>query len=788
MQKVGKMKQKHTSTSDFLQNCASHVANLLRDAITPHKPLTVTEWAEENRILTSEGSSEPGRYRVSRTPFAKEIMDSLSVNSIVQKTVWMAGSQVSKAIDILTPIPTRDGWKVMDEIEIGDVVYDENGKECNVLGVSSTKYGQDCYRFRFSDGSIIIADKYHLWTLITDTGLRIEGTSESIYESMYNFTFYLPDGSGRTVESVTETNTTPVKCIKTDSQSELYLAGLGKIPTHNTESGLNWMGYIMDFAPAPTLFVINDKEMVEEVVKTRVDPMIKNVTSIHEKIRNMDVRGRGDTRRMKQFPGGYISFIGANNPGKLANKPIRFVYLDEIDRFPYDVGGEGDAVNLAITRTRTFKSKRKILITSTPTIEGASRIADEYRNTDMRKFFVPCPYCGHMQELVWGQIKYTLDNHDNILEVWYECLECSQKIYNHQKDKMLKGGEWRATNPDFKDKTVRGYHLSALYAPVGWDSWEDYVSQYLQSKTSDTKMKTFWNTVLGLPYERVGDVPNWEVLFERSTNSRYERGIVPNEALFLTAGADVQGDRIECEVVGWGREGKSYSIDYYVFAGDTKDPNSKAWQGLADVLRYSFPREDGHVMHVAKMAVDRGYRSSVVDTFCMRYSRERVHPIHGKGRNAENMQIPISNKRQVSIKVNKNTRRTVSGYFFYIVGSSHLKDELYGRLNLPFPSDARSYPYGWCFFPNNYDQNYFRMLTAERYVPPSRAGERGKWVCSDGVRNEAIDCRNYARAMAYAIGYDEFNEDDYKQLESQFTQPLIKSANRRRVIHPGVSI
>lgn len=625
------------------------VESLLHKAIKPQKPLTVTEWAEANRLLTSDTSSEPGRYRMERTPYLREIADSLSISSPYRKIVFMAGAQVGK-----------------------------------------------------------------------------------------------------------------------------------------TETGNNWIGYVIDYAPAPMMMVFSDKELAKEQSKIRIDPLIQSTPQLREKVSNARDKGRSDTRLMKEFPGGYLAIVGAQSPAGLRSKPIRFAYEDEVDSYKGDVGGEGDPTGLVRARMATFRGREKEFLTSTPTLVGSSRIANEFYETDMRKYFVPCPYCGKMQVLDFDRMRWS-ERNNQAVDVFYECEACAGHIRNHHKTSMLKNGEWRATNLSPKATDSIGFHLSALYSPVGWKSWEDCVTQYLSAQRDETKMKVFYNTVLGLPYEQIGTAPNWERLYNISARSSYQRGNVPRDGMLITAGADVQGDRIECEVVAWGMHRQSFSIDYHVFPGKTSDPQSDAWIMLQSLIDKQYVREDGAIMTIRTLAVDRGYNRHAVDAFCRKFVGNRVIPVHG----SDSLLIPISRPRQLSVTLPGKQKVRVQGYFFYNVGSSFLKEELYSRLNLEYPKSDTKFPEGWCMFPSDYDQEYFKQLTAELYSPPAKAGAIGKWTLPSHRRNEALDCRNYARAAASLLQIETFTFEDWQKIDGKIREGKMaqkKEKSGRRVLNNGIKV
>jgi phage terminase large subunit GpA-like protein len=230
--------------------------------------------------------------------------------------------------------------------------------------------------------------------------------------------------------------------------------------------------------------------------------------------------------------------------------PAQYVFLDEVDGYPEDVDEEGSPIELVEARQRTF-ARRKRAKVSTPTIEGRSAIAAAYEASDQRRYFVPCPHCGEMQTLEFGQLVWTrrLLSPDRAA---YECVACHELIQNHQKTWMLAHGEWRATATEPCSGRIRGYHLNALYAPVGWMSWGEIAVAFTKAYKDPAKHRVFVNTVLGQTWNlQGGEAPAWEPLLKRREN--YAIGTVPAGALFLTAGVDVQKDRLVYEVVGWGR-------------------------------------------------------------------------------------------------------------------------------------------------------------------------------------------------------------------------------------------
>ena len=368
----------------------------------PPKKQTVSEWADENRILSTDYSAEAGRWKTDRARYQREIMDAFTQPGIWQ-IVIMTSSQVGKALDIETPIPTIDGWKAIKDIEPGDAVYDENGKICSVVAVSPIWEDRYCYELTFSDDSKIVADAEHLWTVELDYGPPKTISTEEISRTFKSKngkrnTYAIPvckpiETERRRIIYVRPVESRPTKCIMVDSESHLFLAGKSMIPTHNSEIQLNMMGYAIDNDPGPILYVQPTESMAEDYSKRRVAPMIAACPRLREKVNAAKGRDSGNTISMKTFPGGSLAIIGSNSPAELASRPVRYIFMDETDRFPASAGTEGDPQELAERRTETFRSNRKIVKTSTPTIKGKSSMERSYMNGTQEEWHTQCPNC-----------------------------------------------------------------------------------------------------------------------------------------------------------------------------------------------------------------------------------------------------------------------------------------------------------------------------------------------------------------------------------------------------------
>ncbi len=528
-----------------------------------------------------------------------------------------------------------------------------------------------------------------------------------------------------------------------------------------TECGNNWIGYVIHMAPGPMMAVAPTVELAKRNSKQRIDPQIDETPELRELVKPARARDSGNTILSKEFRGGILVMTGANSAVGLRSMPARYLFMDEVDGYPGDVEGEGDPILLAERRSATFQKRRKIFLVSTPTTKGVSRIQREFENSDQRYFHVPCPHCEHFQPLRFTQLRW---HEGKPQEAQYACEECGALIDEHHKTQMLARGRW-VKSAESDGRTV-GYHLSSLYSPVGWFSWGDAAEMFENAQANPELMKGFVNTVLGEPYEEEYEAPEWKRLYER--RETYAMGMVPEGGLFLTAGADVQKDRIECEVVAWGRQKESWSVDYHVLSGDTAMP--EVWEKLEELLRRDFHHAGGGTLPIRVLAVDSGYATQDV------YGWVKTHPqaswggsgarassprtvVAVKGRDTETALILSVSKADVGSKKR--------GLRVWNVSGPIAKMELYRWLKLDRPTkDDEPFPPGTCHFPE-YAEEYFKQLTAEKRVIKLHKGfPRASWEKDPTRHNEALDCRVYARAAASIYGLDRFSDRQWQQMEA----------------------
>ena len=483
-----------------------------------------------------------------------------------------------------------------------------------------------------------------------------------------------------------------------------------------TELINNIIGYFIDYDPSPIMLLMPTIDLAQSYSKKRLAPMIRDTPTLREKVKDAKSRDSDNTLMEKGFPGGYIALTGANSPTGLSSRPIRILLADEVDRFPVSAGIEGDPLSLAEKRTKTFWNKKKFFV-STPTEKGISRIEKEYEKSSKEEWCLPCPKCGKHQPLTWAQIVFE--------DITHECKYCKERSTEFEWKKGK--GKWIADCPENIKR--RGFHLNALASP--WETWENIIEEFKEAKKNGPEaLKTWVNTTLGESWEdNEGEgADNRELLSRRE---EYESE-VPNQVLILTAGVDVQDDRLELEVVGWGVGKESWGIEYKVFYGDPGQ--DIVWNMLDQELDRTFLYENGEGLKIICTCIDSGgHYTTEVYKFCKIRESRRVFAIKGIGGYGK----PF---------INKATRNNRERAALFSIGVDAGKEVILARLKI---KDEGPH---YCHFPINpekgYTPEYFEALTSEKRVIKYKKGiATFEWVKKNStIRNEAFDLRNYANA------------------------------------------
>jgi len=495
-------------------------------------------------------------------------------------------------------------------------------------------------------------------------------------------------------------------------------------------------GFFIHQDPAPVLVVQPRVEDAEDYSVTEIEPMLRDTPVLKEIVGDLKKKDSKQKINKRMFRNGAsMAFVGANSPGGFRRITARVVMFDEVDGYPVmGAGKEGDQIKLGIKRTESFWN-RKIIMGSTPTVKGESRIEKSYANSDQRKYFVPCPHCGEYQVLEWGGpdtpygMKWDKDESGvGIPEsVFYVCKATGCVIHEIDKDEMVERGEWRATKP-FTGHA--GFHIWAGYSLFVNAAWHKLVAEWLEVKDDPLMRQTFVNLVLGETYEDRGD----RALQEDKLAARCEvwGAEVPDGVAVVTVGVDTQGDRFECEVVGWGMNEESWSIDFEIISGDMETPD--IWSRLDAYLKRIWYRADGRGFEVMAVCHDSGgHHTQKVYDFAKARIGRRVWAIKGES--------AVGGKRSPVWPTKTPSKRNKSSFRPVIIGVNAAKDSVRSRLHLVEKGA------GYMHFPVDRDINYFAQLTSERSVRKTSGGQHYRvWELPPGRANEALDCRVYAYA------------------------------------------
>ena len=575
-------------------------------AVRPRGRLSVGQWADNHRILTSKGSGEVGRWRTSRNPMLREIMECLSVHS-----------------------PVREIW-VMKSSQVGA-----------------------------------------------------------------------------------------------------------------TELSVNWIGYTMEYAPGPMMVLMPTLDARDSWKTQKLNPLLTDTPCIRDMLGGQRSRDAANNKELIDFPGGILFLSGGNSPNSYAQKSARNLMMDDLDRFPTAVGDEGDPVELARSRVKSFV-RHKLLFISTPTIKGASLIERGYEAGDQRKYHVACPHCDQRQVLHWAQIRASED----IKSAYYIC-ENGCVIDEYYKTSMLAGGGWVAEHPERK---VRSYHISALYAPIGLGpSWLDLVLHFKRVHLDPVQLKTFINQNLGEAWEDQSEKLKSHELAKRAGD--FSLGTIPPGVLAITAGIDTQDKWLAITLLGWGAPSHEHGparlwvLDWAEIQGDTANP--QVWNELEAYLHRPLINSYGKSLRIRAAGIDsRGHRAEEVKNFVMRQSlKVQVYAVQGS---TSRLGRAIAQTGSVPTKTNSG-KLLRHGYMLWNVGTEYCKDHIFANLS----ADGERSPDERVFnFPQGLETEYFDGLLSEVYDP-----DKKRYVQRLGakyLRNEPLDCFDAETEVLTVAGWKLF--------------------------------
>jgi phage terminase large subunit GpA-like protein len=494
------------------------------------------------------------------------------------------------------------------------------------------------------------------------------------------------------------------------------------------------VGYFIHQDPSPILIVQPRVEDAEDYSRTEIVPMLRDTPVLAEIAGDLKAKDANQRILKRVFRNGAsISFVGANSPGGFRRITARVVAFDEVDGYPVGgAGDEGDQISLGTKRTESFWN-RKIILGSTPTIKGLSRIEKSWTDSDQRRFHVPCPSCGHMQVLKWQNLTWNKDHDDRgkTVKHYPETAHfiCEAKgciIEEHEKPAMINAGVWVAEK-NFVGHA--GFHIWAGYSLFPNAAWRYLVEEFLRVRKDPALLKTFVNLVLGETWEDEGEKADAGSLINRG--EAYDHRTLPDHVIALTAGVDVQGDRLEVQVIAWGVGEESWPCLYEVLHGDPAQ--GKVWDELDTVLLETYQTDAGRSLRIKSACIDTGYHTASVFSFCRNRRTRRVFAVKGQSGSR-----PIWPKRGSKSKTND---------IVFMIGVDTAKEAIYGRLRAQHPGP------GYVHFPREaaFDEEYFAQLTAEQVVTRYREGRPYRVWVPMRPRNEVLDTFVYALAALRAL-------------------------------------
>ena len=482
-----------------------------------------------------------------------------------------------------------------------------------------------------------------------------------------------------------------------------------------TEMLLNVIGFHIHHDAAPILLVQPTLEMAQAFSKDRLAPMLRDTPALKYKVKDPRSRDANNTTTHKVFTGGHISLVGSNSAAGLASRPIRVVLCDEVDRYPSSAGSEGSPILLARKRSATFHN-RKMVMVSTPTNKGTSMIESQYQESDQRQFFVPCEDCGTVQTLKWANVQWEKNKPET---AFYNCEACGSVWDDPKRNRAVRKGEWVAT-ADFTG--IAGFHINGLYSP--WTVLADAVRDFLVAKKAPDTLRVFVNTFLAETWEDQGETVG-DIDFQSREDDWGET--VSDDIVVVTAGVDVQDDRLELEIVGWGRDEESWSLGYKTLYGDPSTPH--LWNDLDNILKVAYTTESGRQLGIRAACIDSGgHYTQAVYNFVRPREGRRIFAIKGMG----GEQRPL---------VSRPTKNNIGKIKLFAVGTFPIKELIFSRLRV------QSEGAGYCHFPAGRSDEYYQQLAnSEKIVTKYQKGFPRRDFVKTRTRNEALDCRVYAYA------------------------------------------
>ena len=546
-----------------------------------------------------------------------------------------------------------------------------------------------------------------------------------------------------------------------------------------SEIGINLLGYVVDVQPSPILIVLPTIEEAQRYNRIKLQPAIEATPALRAKVKDVKSRdATGSTTAHKRFRGGFAQITGANASAGLQMVSVRVLIAEELSEWPAEAGDRGDPLEQAERRTLAWSDRAKRFNVSTPGLKGLCRITAKWEASDQRRYYVPCPHCGDFQALGWGQVKWKSAARPHGAHLICAAHGCV--IEEHDRARMLAGGRWVPTwptddgvrpppvlTPAEIERTIArgsggrepGFHIWQAYSP--FVALDDTVADWLDAEGNPEREKVFSQQDLGEAWEESGEAPDLEGLAKQRFD--YPAGTLPPGALVLTGMVDVQADRLEWAVYGWGIGMTGWLIDHGIVPGDTA--TDAPWRDLDPVIGRTFPDANGRTWPVEAWGVDTGYNTHRAYQFCR--ARPRLFALKGDSQKGHLAPMFAFTPSHQDVR-DKETRRRIGSVRLYLIGTHQLKSWVYAALRRTLDGPDKEtgiYPQGGLRFHQGCDENFFEQLTSE-YIEEieGRDGRlRRIWRVRKGRRNEQLDLVVGARALAAQQRLDLWTRDKWAQ-------------------------
>lgn len=539
----------------------------------------------------------------------------------------------------------------------------------------------------------------------------------------------------------------------------------------------NWLGRIIDVDPSPVIGLFAKTDAAREYGQEKFTPMVTVTPRLTEKVDVRTSRKDGNRALFKKFPGGFLKLVGSNSPSNVKSTPCPRVFVEEPDDASANVAKQGDSIKLLEERTKTY-ARRKVVFGGTPSVKGISAIEAAYLTGDQRRFHVPCPDCGESHVLAWENVSWQSDpaashpvyGHHRPETAVYACPHCGAAWDDATKNRAVRKGQWIAA-AEFRG--IASFAINEIYSPFPGSRLNRLVERYLEAigkrdAGDDADLIVFTNSCLGLPYEYQSDAPDLDALSDRADD--YPEGTIPHGGLRLTAGVDVQHNRLAIIIRAWGRDEESWLVYWGEIFGNPLVKTDPVWAELTAILWRAYPHASGATLQVSAVSIDSGDGSTAesVYHYVRQHQGKTVMAIKGDSHDQGNREIFSRPPPSIDTKGQRNTKAAKQGVLVYRVGTHKAKDLFSSRLKLTGHGAGRIHWY------KTVRQDYYAQITAEVKAPSRIHRNRRVWQPKAGQRNEALDGEIYALHAARAAKLHLLKPSHWDELERQIKQaPLF---------------